>query len=115
MKIKITESQFNEYFKEAFDESELCPCGEVITEALTTTDKNDIKTIVKNEIKSFLEITRSGDLDKKIEDIVKKKIKSDKDIEKYMVEVIKNVTVQLYKTMWTRRNFWTSELKNSAN
>jgi hypothetical protein len=62
-----------------------------------------------------LEITRSSDLDKKIEDIVKKKIKSDKDIEKYMVEVIKNVTVQLYKTMWTRRNFWTSELKNSAN
>lgn len=115
MKIKITESQFNDIFKEAFNESELCPCGEVITEALTQSDKNDIKTIVKNEIKSFLEITRSSDLEKKIEDIVKKKIKSDKDVEKHMVDVIKNVTVQLYKTMWTRRNFWVSELKNSAN
>ena len=54
MKIKITESQFNDFFKEAFEESELCPCGEVITEALTQSDKNDIKTIVKNEIKSLI-------------------------------------------------------------
>ena len=112
MKIKVTESQITSYFKEVLEEGEVCPCGEVITESLSTTDKSDIKSIVKKEIKDFLDLNRSGDLEKKVEDIIKKKFKNDKDIEKYIVEITKNVLVQLYKNLWTKRNFWSNDLKN---
>ena len=68
-----------------------------------------------HEIKDFLDINRSSDLDKKVEDIVKKKFKNDKDLEKYVVDVTRNVLIQLYKTMYTRKGFWATDLKNSPN
>ncbi len=115
MKIKITESQLVTYFKEAFDEAEMCPCGELVSEALTQTDKSDIKSIVKKEIKDFLDLNRNNDFEKKISDIIKKKFKNDKDVEKYIVEITKNVLIQLYKSLWTKRNVWSSDLKNLSN
>jgi hypothetical protein len=115
MKIKVTESQLTSYFREVLEEGEMCPCGEVISEALSPTDKSDIKSMVKKEIKDFLDLNRSGDMEKKVEDIIKKKFKNDKDIEKYIVDITKNVLVQLYKSLWTKRNFWSSDLKNSSN
>jgi hypothetical protein len=115
MKIRVTESQLTTYFKEVLEEGEVCPCGEVISEALTPTDKSDIKTLVKKEIKDFLDLNRSSDLEKKVEDIVKKKFKNDKDIEKYIVEITRNVLVQLYKSLWTKRSFWSGDLKNLSN
>ena len=84
-------------------------CG--IEELVNPTRVNEIK----KEIKDFLDINRSSDLDKKVEDIVKKKFKGDKDLEKYVVDVTRNVLIQLYKTMYTRRGFWSSDLKNSPN
>jgi hypothetical protein len=115
MKIKVTEAQLTLYFKEVLEEGEMCPCGEVISESLTPTDKSDIKSLVKKEIKDFLDINRSGDLEKKVEDIITKKFKKNKDIEKYIVDITKNVLVQLYKNLWTKRNFWTNDLKNVPN
>jgi hypothetical protein len=47
--------------------------------------------------------------------MIKDYVKKDKELEKYFVEISKNVLVQLYKTLWTKKNFWTSDLKNSAN
>jgi hypothetical protein len=117
MKIKVTESQLTTYFSEVISEMDTCPCEEsvVLSEALTVGDKSDIKSMVKKEIKDFLDINRSSDLDKKVEDIIKKKFKNDKDIEKYIVDVTRNVLIQLYKTMYTRKGFWTADLKNSPN
>jgi hypothetical protein len=112
MKVKVTDSQLTSYFKEVLDEAEVCPCGEIISEALTPTDKSDIKTMVKKEIKDFLDLNRSSDLEKKVGDIIKKKFKSDKEVEKYIVDITKNVLVQLYKSLWTKRNFWSGDLKN---
>ena len=71
--------------------------------------------MVKKEIKDFLDINRSSDLEKKVTDIIKKKFKTDKDIEKYIVDITRNVLVQLYKNLWTRRSFWSNDLKNSAS
>lgn len=117
MKIKVTESQLTTYFNEVIKEMDMCSCEEatVLNEALTASDKSDIKSMVKKEIKDFLDINRSSDLDKKVEDIVKKKFKNDKDLEKYIVDVTRNVLIQLYKTMYTRKGFWASDLKNSPN
>lgn len=117
MKVKVTESQLTTYFNEVLKEMDMCSCEEsvVLSEALSVADKSDIKSIVKKEIKDFLDINRSSDLDKKVGDIIKKKFKNDKDLEKYIVDVTRNVLIQLYKTMYTRKNFWTSDLKNSPN
>ena len=111
MKVTITEPQLREYFKHAMSDID---CG-IINEALTPTDKSDIKSLVKKEIKDFLENTRSIELETKVGEIIKNKIKNDKDVEKYLVDVTRNVLIQLYKNLWTRRNFWSSDLKNSSS
>ena len=115
MKVKVTESQLNAVFKEVMIESDMCSCEELISEGLTANDKNEIKTLVKKEIKDFLDINRSGDLERKVADIIKNKLKNDKDIEKYLVDITRNVLIQMYKNLYTRKSFWAGDLRNSAN
>jgi len=111
MKVKVTESQLRGYFGEVITEMD----NGVINESLTPTDKSDIKSMVKKEIKDFLENNRSPEFENKVSDIIRKKLKNDKENEKYLVDLTKNVLIQLYKNLWTRRNFWSSDLKNSPN
>ena len=66
---------------------------------------------IEKKLKEFL---NSKELEKKIQSSVDKEVKSDKELEKFVVEITKNVLTQLYKTMWTRRGFWTTNLKNKA-
>lgn len=86
-----------------------------INESLTASDKSEIKTIIKRELKDFLNINKISDLDKKISDLAIKAYKKDKDIENQTVEIVKNVLVQLYKNLWVKRNFWANDLKNLAS
>ena len=111
MKVRVTESELKSYFSEVIGEMD----NGILNEALTQTDKSDIKSLVKKEIKDFLENNRSAEFENKVGEIIKKKMKNDKDIEKYLVELTRNVLIQLYKNLWTRRNFWSSDLKNSPN
>jgi len=78
---------------------------ELLREELTKTD-------VKNQ---FNELVKSNDLKSKVIDIIKTHVANDKDLEKKMLEIAKNSLVQLYKTLWTRKNFWTSSIKNLPN
>ena len=114
MKVRLTESQLTAYFEEVMDTMEVCPCGEIISEALTAADKNDIKTMVKKEIKDFLDLNRSADFEKKVEKIVKDTIKNNKEAEKHILDITKNVLIQLYKTLWVKKSFWINDLKNSS-
>jgi hypothetical protein len=85
-----------------------------LNENLTQSDKSEISSIVKREIKDFLNLTRNIDFEKKVFDIVKDRIKSDKDIEKYVLEISRNVLVQLYKSLWLKKSFWVNDIKNSS-
>ena len=38
-----------------------------------------------------------------------------KDLEKYLVDLTKNVLIQMYKNLYTRKSFWVSDLKNSSS
>jgi len=51
----------------------------------------------------------------KVEKIVKDRIKNEKELEDKIVEITTNVITQLYKTLWTKRGFWRSQLKNKAS
>lgn len=69
----------------------------------------------ENDIdKKLRDFLNSDKLNKKIKDSVASNTKNDREMEKFVVEITKNVLIQLYKTMWTRKGFWTSSLKNKS-
>jgi hypothetical protein len=78
----------------------------LLYEELTKTDKDDVKKMVKSEIKDLL----NKDLEKEVLTILKKEIKGNKELESRMEEVSTKVLVSLYKTLWMKRNFWTTRL-----
>lgn len=112
MKVKITESQLDQYLMECLVEMDE---KSNINEALSPSDKSDIKVMIKKEIKDFLDITRGSQFETKVKDIVKDSLKTNKDFENKVVEITRNVLVQLYKQLWTRRSFWANDLRNSPN
>jgi len=109
MKIKISDKDLTQCIKEALEERN------TLNEAITPVSKDDVKAIVKKEIKDFLNLTNAGDLEKKVEKMVLDIIKNDKILDKHFVDISKNVLIQLYKNLWTRRSFWSNDLKNSPN
>lgn len=112
-KVTITESELTDHFRTILFGEPECECEEKTTlkEDFTGSEKEQIRGIIRD----FLKMSRSESFDASVKKMVKDYVKKDKELEKYFVEISKNVLVQLYKTLWTRRNFWTSDLKNSAN
>jgi hypothetical protein len=74
-------------------------------------DDNLTKKDLEKELNKFL---ASKQFEKRVKDVVTNETKTDKELEKFVVDVTKNVLIQLYKTMWTRKAFWTSSLKNKS-
>jgi hypothetical protein len=94
MKIIITEKQL-----------------ELITESITQTDKNEIERMIRKEIKDTIDDAK---FKKKIKDLMDDEHKS-RDFEQKLVEISKNVLVQLFKQMYNKRSFWTSGLSNNPS
>jgi AAA+ superfamily predicted ATPase len=76
--------------------------------SLTATDKKEIETIVKKEIKDFLSSTQAH---KTVIDMVKKEMGT-RDINDKVVELSTKVVVELFKQLWQRKSFWEGSLKN---
>lgn len=76
-----------------------------INEELKTAD-------IDKRIKVYMD---SKEFNAKIEKIVKDRIKNEKELEDKVVEITKNVLTQLYKTLWTKRGFWKSNISNKSN
>jgi hypothetical protein len=77
----------------------------ILFEELNKTDKGQVEKIVKSQIKDLID----KDLEKTVLDLLKKELKG-KDTEKIMTDISTEVLVSLYKTLWTRRNFWVTNL-----
>jgi hypothetical protein len=75
-------------------------------------DEELTKSDVKKEISKFLD---SSEFQSKVAKIVADRIKNEKGLEDKVVDITKNVMTQLYKTLWNKRSFWTSTLKNKPN
>ena len=82
-----------------------------LTESLTQTDKTEIERMARKEIKDALDDSKFKN---KIKDVVDDVHKS-KDFERKLVEVSKNVLIQLFKQMYNKRSFWASGLSNDSN
>ncbi len=79
----------------------------IIKEELTRDDKAEIKKLARKEFEDMLKTT---DIKSKIETLVKKQLKNDKPTQKEVAKISEKVLVQFYKTMWTRRSFWSNKL-----
>ena len=76
--------------------------------SLTATDKKQIETIAKKEIKDFLDSTQAH---KTVVDMVKKEMGT-RDINQKVVDLSTKVVVELFKQLWQRKSFWEGSLKN---
>jgi hypothetical protein len=75
-------------------------------------NENMTKSDVNKEIKTYLD---TKDFESRISKIIRDRINKDKEIEDKVVEITKNVLIQLYKTLWTKRSFWKDNLSNKSN
>lgn len=76
--------------------------------ALTDQDKREIERITRKEIKDFMDSTNAHK-------IVIKQIQQElgtKKIDDKIIDLSTKVVVELFKTLWQRKSFWESALKN---
>ena len=81
----------------------------ILKEELTRDDKAEIKKLARKEFEDMLKTT---DIKSKIETLVKKQLKDDKPTQKEVPKISEKVLIQFYKTLWTRRSFWSNKLDN---
>jgi hypothetical protein len=76
--------------------------------ALTSEDKNEIKSIAQKEMKTFLDTTQAHNV---VIKIIQKELGTQK-IDDKIIDLSTKVVVELFKTLWQRKSFWESALKN---
>ena len=79
--------------------------------ALSASDKRDIETMVRKEIKSFLDSNTLKQFEHRMIDLVQKEIKRGK-IQGDINEIVTKIMREFYNIMWTKRSFWEPQLKN---
>ena len=67
-------------------------------------DKQEVKWIVNDEIKKFVD----DSLDKEIKKIL---AKSNSQTRSEMISTIKNAIEAVYKVLWQKRDFWKTDIK----
>ena len=79
---------------------------QIISESLTKTDEDKIGVVIRKEIKNAF----GNDLENKVLNILEQELKGTK-FRKKIVDINKDVLVQLHKELWMRRQFWLTSLK----
>jgi hypothetical protein len=76
--------------------------------AITPSDKTEIENIARREMKNFLDTTQAHN-------VIIKAIQNElgtKRIDDKIIDLASKVVVELFKTLWQRKSFWESALKN---
>ena len=76
--------------------------------ALSHSDKKEIESMVKKEIKDFLDTTQAHS---QVIKMVQKELGT-KNIDDKIIDLSTKVVVELFKTLWQRKSFWEGALKN---
>jgi hypothetical protein len=79
---------------------------------LTNSDKNEIESIVKKQIKSIIDASTAKQFEDKVLDLVIKDIQRGKS-EKELKELIIKMFTEFYGMMYQQRSMWQSRLKNA--
>ena len=75
---------------------------------LTSADKAEVERIARKEIKDFMDSTQAQNI---VVKIIQKELGT-KKIDDKIVDLSTKVVVELFKTLWQRKSFWESSLKN---
>ena len=79
--------------------------------ALSSSDKKEIETLVRKEIKDFLGSNTVKQYEDKFIEKIQKEIKSG-SVRKDINEIIAKAFTEFYYTLWTRKSQWESDIKN---
>lgn len=80
--------------------------------ALTQAEKKEIETLVKKEIKDFLNSNTLKQFEDKLLDMVAKELKRGK-LEMETKEIVVKIFKEFYQLMWTQRSMWEPRLRNA--
>ena len=80
--------------------------------ALTTTDKKEIETLIRKEIKDFFGSTTMQQYENKLIDTISKEIKRGK-LEGDIKDITLRMFREFYQFMWMNRSYWEPKLKNA--
>lgn len=76
--------------------------------AFTESDKNQIATIARQEMKNFLETTQAHNI---VMRMIQREL-GGKRIDDKMIDIATKVVVELFKTLWQRKSFWEGAIKS---
>jgi len=80
--------------------------------ALTSSEVKEIETIVRKEIKNFMNNNTIKQFEDKLMDRIQKEIKKGK-LEGEIKELTVRMFREFYSFMWSNRGFWEPKLKNA--
>ena len=80
--------------------------------ALTTSDKKEIETMVRKEIKDFMGNSTLKQFEDKLLDRIGKEIKRGK-LEGDVKDITLRMFREFYQFMWMNRSYWEPRLKNA--
>jgi hypothetical protein len=80
--------------------------------ALTNTEKKEIETMIRKEIKSFMENNTIKQFEDKLMDKISKEIKRGK-LEGDIKDITLRMFREFYQFMWMNRSYWEPRLKNA--
>ncbi len=80
--------------------------------ALTNTDKKEIESITRREIKDFMNSGTVKQFEEKMIDSIQKEIKRGK-LEGDIKDITLRMFREFYQFMWMNRSYWEPRLKNA--
>ena len=80
--------------------------------ALNDSDKKQIETMIRKEIKDFMGSNTIKQYEDKLIDILQKEIKRGK-LEGDVKDIVIKVFREFYQFMWTQRGYWEPRLRNA--
>jgi hypothetical protein len=80
--------------------------------ALSQTDKKEIETLIRKEIRDFLNSNTVKQFEDKMLDMVAKELKRGK-LETETKEIVIKIFREFYQLMWTQRSMWEPRLRNA--
>jgi hypothetical protein len=80
--------------------------------SLTTTDKTEIETLVRKEIKDFFGSNTMQQYENKLIDVISKELKRGK-LEGDVKDITLRMFREFYQFMWMNRSYWEPRLKNA--
>jgi len=80
--------------------------------ALSQTEKKEIETLVRKEIRDFMNSNTIKQFEDRMLDMVAKELKRGK-LETETKEIVIKIFREFYQLMWTQRSMWEPRLRNA--